>query len=269
MKKTLIAIILFAVVAVFLSMGCYRLIGSGIARLTSDFNVLPTDHRIFYEVGAEALAEAAARYLPQAITDVESKQCGSFKGPIKVYAFASSKRFSKFAGVPGVVLGAGLKNEVFLSGKLLSEMDKAQGILTHELSHVQLSQTLGIVNFNRSLPRWFREGLAIYVANGGSATRATEEKTIEKYFEGKHFIPESKGTLFNIKLAATGRLEPKIFYRQSGMFVRFLAQNYPAQFKTMLKGLQERKDFQSQFIASFKKDVNEELNDFIATLKET
>jgi hypothetical protein len=84
MKKTLIIIILFVVVAVFLSMGGYRLIGSGIARLTADFKVLPSDNRILYEEGAEALAEAAARYFPQAITNVELKQYGSFKGPIKV-----------------------------------------------------------------------------------------------------------------------------------------------------------------------------------------
>jgi len=267
MKKTLITIILFAAVAVFLSMGGYRLIGSGMARLTSDFKVLPSDNRILYEEGAEALAESAARYLPQAITDIELKQYGSFKGPIKVYAFATSKSFSTFAGVSDVVLGAGLKNEIFLSGKLLSAMDKVQGILTHELSHVQLSQSLGIVKFNRALPRWFREGLAIYVANGGGATRATKAETIEKFLEGKHFIPETKGALLNIRLVATGKLEPKIFYRQSGMFVQFLERNSPVQFETMLKGLQEGKDFQSQFIAAFKNNVNEELKDFITTLK--
>jgi hypothetical protein len=269
MKKTLIIIILFVVVAVFLSMGGYRLIGSGIARLTADFKVLPSDNRTLYEEGAEALAEAAARYFPQAITNVELKQYGSFKGPIKVYVFATSKSFSKFAGVSAVVLGAGLKNEVFLSGKLLSEMDKTQGILTHELSHVQLSQTLGSIEFNRSLPRWFREGLAIYVANGGGATRATEAETIEKFLEGNYFIPETKGGLFNIKLAATGKLEPKIFYRQSGMFVQSLARNYPVQFETLLKGVQEGKDFQSQFITSFKNDVNEELRTYITSLKRT
>lgn len=157
----------------------------------------------------------------------------------------------------------------FLSGKLLSEMDKTQGILTHELSHIQLSQTLGVIKFNRNLPRWFREGLAIYVANGGGATRATEAEAIEKIVEGKHFMPEVKGSLLNIKLAATTELEPKIFYRQSGMFVQFLARDYPGQFETMLKGLQEGKDFQSQFLESFKNNVSEKLKSYIATLRRT
>lgn len=113
MKKTLISVFLFVVVVVFLSMGGYKLIGSGVARLTSNLKVLHSDSRILYEEGAEALAEAAARYLPQAISDVELKQYGSFKGPIIIYAFATSKSFSKFAGVPEVILGAGLKNEIF------------------------------------------------------------------------------------------------------------------------------------------------------------
>jgi hypothetical protein len=269
MKKTLITIIIFVVVAVFLSMEGCRLIGSGIARLTSDFNVLRSDNRILYEEGAEALAEAAARYLPKAIADVKLKQYGSLQGPVKVYVFASSKSFAKFAGTSDAVLGAGLENEIFLSGKLLNTMDKAQGILTHELSHVQLSQVLGIVKFNRALPRWFREGLAVYVANGGGATRATEAEAIDKFVEGKHFTPETKGALLNVKLDATGKLEPKIFYRQSGMFVQFLADNYPVQFESMLKGLQEGKDFQTQYIMAFKNNVDEELKYFIANLKGT
>ncbi len=269
MKKKLILIILLAVVATFLSIGGFRLIESGFAKFTTDFKVLPSDNRILYEKGAEALAESAARYLPQAITDVELKQFGSFKNPIKVYVFGTSRSFSKFAGVPEAVKGAGLKNEVYLSGKLLNIMGEVQGILTHELSHVQLMQTLGAIKFNRTLPQWFREGLAIYVANGGGATNATEEETIAKFLEGNHFIPETEGALFNVKFAATGKLEPKIFYRQSGMFVQFLAHKYPLQFEKLLKGLQKENTFKSQFIESFKSNVDELLKDFITTLKRT
>lgn len=266
MKKILIITTIIIVTAVFIFGGGYRFIGSGIARFTIDFNVLHSDNRILYEEGAEALAKAAARYLPQAMTEVESKQYGTFKGPIKVYAFAGAKSFSRFAGVPDAVLGAGLNNEIFLSGKLLGEMDKAQGILTHELSHVQLSQILGIVKFNRDLPRWFREGLAIYAADGGGATRATEEETIEKFLQREHFIPETNGALFNVRLAATAAIEPKIFYRQSGMFVQFLAQNYPVQFRKLMQGLQKKNTFKAQFIASFKRNADELLNDFVAAL---
>ena len=269
MKKTYIFIFLSLVVSAFVAMGGYRLIGSGIARFTSDFIVLPSDNRILYEEGAVTLAEEAARYLPQAIRTVESKQNGSFKGPVTVYVFASSKSFSQFSGVSEEVIGAGLKDEVYLSGKLLSMKDKTRGMLTHELSHTQLSQTLGAIQFNRALPRWFREGLAIYVADGGGATNATEEETIDKFLEGKHFIPEIEGGLLNMNLSATAELHPKIFYRQSGMFLQFLARNHPAQLEKLLRGLQEGKVFEGQFIESFEKNVDEVLKDFIVTLKRT
>lgn len=269
MKKILIFIFLLIVVSAFMAMGGYRLMGSGIARFTSDFRVLPSDNRILYEEGAETLAEEAARYLPQAIRTVEAKQYGLFRRPVTVYVFATSKSFSKFSGVPEEVIGAGLKDEVYLSGKLLNMMDKTRGILTHELSHTQMSQTLGAIKFNRTLPRWFREGLAIYVADGGGATSASEEETIDNFLEGKHFIPEIKGELLNINLSATAELHPKIFYRQSGMFVQFLARNQSAQLEKLLRGLQEGEAFEAQFVESFEKNVGEGLNDFIVTLKRT
>jgi hypothetical protein len=269
MKKALIIIFFSIVILIFMAMGGYRLIGSGIARFTSDFKVLPSDNRILYEEGAEVLAEEAARYLPQAIITVESKQYGSFRRPVTVYVFASSKSFSKFSGVSEEVIGAGLKDEVYLSGKLLNMVDKTRGILTHELSHTQLSQTLGAIQFNRTLPRWFREGLAIYVADGGGATNATEQETIDNFLEGRHFIPETEGEVLNINLSATAELHPRIFYRQSGMFVQFLARNQPAQLEKLLKGLQEGKAFEAQFIESFENNVDEVLSAFIVTLKRT
>ena len=148
-------------------------------------------------------------------------------------------------------------------------MDKTRGILTHELSHAQLSQTLGTIQFNRTLPRWFREGLAIYVADGGGATNASEEETIDNFLAGKHFTPEIKGELLNINLSTTAELHPKIFYRQSGVFLQFLARSQPVQLEKLLRGLQEGKVFEAQFIESFERNVDDALTDFIVTLKRT
>ncbi len=266
MKKTIFILIVFLT---FMTVSGCGLVESRVARFTTDLQVLSSDNRILYEKGAEALAGETEKHLSQAMKTVESRQFGAFKEPVKIYVFATPKSFSKYSGVSEALLGAGLKSEVFLSGKLLSEINKVQGILTHELSHVQLSQKLGVIRFNRSLPRWFREGLAIYVADGGGASYATQAETTEKFLEGKHFVPETEGTLFNIKLAATGNLEPKIFYRQSGMFVQFLAQHYPLQFETFVRNLQVGKNFESQFSECFKCNVNAMLQSFIGTLRRT
>lgn len=248
--------------------GC-GLVGSRVARFTTDFKVLSSDNRILYEDGAEALAEEAARRLPEAMNNVESRQFGAFKERIRIYAFADAKGFAKFVNVPEVVKGASTRNEVYISGQLLKKMGEVQGILTHELSHVQLSQALGTVTYNRTLPRWFREGLAIYVADGGGATNATETETIDQFLQGSYFAPETEGAIFNMNLPGPKGLEPKIFYHQSGIFTRFMAQTYSLEFKAFVKKLQEGKNFEAEFRKCFKSDVAGLLQNFISTLHRT
>lgn len=260
---------MLATVLTFVTMCGCGFIGSKVARLTTDFKVLSSDNRILYQDGAEALAEEAAKHLSLTMRRVESGQFGKFTEPVKVYAFADIQSFAKFVDVPEVVKGAATKNEVYLSGQLLNKMGEVRGMLAHELSHAQLSQTLGTITFNRTLPRWFREGLAIYVADGGGATNASETETIEQFLQGNHFAPETEGALFNLNLSGPKGLEPKIFYRQSGMFVQFMAHSYPLQFESFLKGLQEGKNFEEQFTGAFKSNVDKMLQTFIGTLRRT
>ena len=266
MKKTIFT---FATLFIFITVSGCGFVGSKVARFTTGFKELTSDSRILYEPGAESLAEEAARHLSQALKTVESRQFGVFKKPVKVYAFADTKSFAKFAGVPEVVKGAGTKDEIYLSGQLLNKMGEVKGMLTHELSHAQLSQALGTITYNRSFPRWFREGLAIYVADGGGATNASEAETIEQFIQGNHFAPEAEGALLNLSLPGSKGLEPKIFYRQSGMFVQFIAHSHPLQFESFLKGLQEGKPFEEQFAGAFKSNVDKMLQVFIDTLRRT
>jgi hypothetical protein len=264
MKK----IILFsATIFVFSIMTSCGFIESRIARFTTDFKVWPSDNRILYENGAESLASEIAGELPLTIGNIETRQYGTFKEPVKIYAFATAKSFAKYSGVSEVVKGAALDNEVFLSGQLLQKLNEVHGMLGHELSHIQLCQTLGTIRFNRTLPRWFREGLAIYVSDGGGATNATEAESREHFFKGEHFSPETKGALLNQGLPASKGLEPKVFYRQSGMFVRYMAANHPEQFMKFLQGLQEGKPFEPYFTECFGFKVGEMLQTFIRALK--
>lgn len=265
MKKR---IIIFSFLALLSLSGC-RLIESGMARITTDFMVLSSDDRILYEKGAGPLAEEVARYLSQAVITVESKQYGKFNDPVRVYIFASTKSFSAYAGVSEVPKGASWENKIFLSPKLNADMSQVRGMLIHELSHIQLVQTLGSIKYNRNLPRWFREGLAIYLADGGGATDASEAEAVEQFLKGRHFTPETEGALFSQKFSGSEGLEPKIFYRQSGMFVRFIAEEYSEQFSNLLKGLQEGKDFKTQFAESFELYVGEMFQSFIEKLEKT
>lgn len=265
MKKTLfLIIVLFSVF--FLLMGGCSIVESRVARWTTDFNTLSSDNRIFYEDGTEKLASEAALHLNNALRDVESKQFGEFTEPVKVYVFATPQSFSKFSGISDKARGASVGNEIFLSSLLQDMPQEVYGMLGHELSHVQLSQNLGVITFNRTLPRWFREGLAIYVSDGGGAPRNYEQETIATFIEGKHFVPESTGVLFNRALNSTADIGPRMFYSQSGMFVIYLANEYPEQFYDLLKGLQSGKKFEEQFSTSFKNDVESVLTTYITKI---
>lgn len=267
MKRKLIYLVATGIVVLFVSLGGCGLVGSGMARLTTDFQVLPSDSRILYEEGAKALAKEAALHLPDALEAVESKQYGKFTEPVTVYAFATTKSFSKFSGISEKAKGASVGSEIYLSGMLLSSPEEVYGMTTHELSHVQLSQTMGAISFNRTLPRWFREGLAIYVSDGGGAPRNFEQETIEKFIEGKHFLPVSKGTIFNRNLKATDSIGPRMFYSQSGMFVQYVAKNDPLLFEKFLIDLQTGKNFKESFIQAYNLDVDDYLSRYIEKLR--
>jgi len=265
MKKLLLIIIVF-VTLVFLFMGGCSIIESRVAHWTTDFNVLPSDSRILYEDGAEKVADEVSRDLNKAMKAVESRQFGQFKEPVKIYCFATPESFSKFSGIPGKARGASVGNEIYLSGLMLELPDEVYGMVGHELSHVQLSQTLGVISFNRSIPRWFREGLAIYVSDGGGAPRNYEKETIDMFLQGKYFIPEVEGSLINRALKTNAPIRPRMFYSQSGMFIKYLANTYPENFNTFLVGIQKGKQFKENFEESFGKSIAYIFQSFIKTL---
>ncbi|MBI9090394.1 MAG: hypothetical protein JEZ12_14355 [Desulfobacterium sp.] len=264
--KKLFSLFFTPLIVLFMSIAGCGLMESRIARLTTDFKVLPSDNRILYESGAEVLAHEAARHLPAALENVALKQYGTFKEPITVYAFASTESFSKFSGISKKAMGASVGSDVYLSGMLSTMPEKVYGMIGHELSHVQFSQTLGIINFNRTLPRWFREGLAIYVSDGGGAPRNFEKETLEKFIQKKHFLPVSKGALFNRSLKTTDAIGPRMFYSQSGMFVGYMAKSNPLLFKMFVTKLQSGNGFKSSFFETYGIDVDEMLNNYIERL---
>ena len=265
-KSLLIVIVLF--VFIFLLMGGCSLIESRVARWTTDFNVLPSDSRILYEGGAEKVADEVSRNLNNAMRAVERGQFGKFNEPVKVYAFASPRSFSKFSGISDKARGASVDNEIYLSGLMMELPDEVYGMVCHELSHVQLTQTLGVISFNRTIPRWFREGLAIYVSDGGGAPRNYDKETIDMFIQGKHFIPEVEGGLINRSFKTTAPIGPRMLYSQSGMFVKYLANAYPDNFQIFLFGIQKKKQFEENFKESFGKSVADIFQSYIKILRE-
>jgi hypothetical protein len=265
--KKLFVITAVLLIAGFIFLGGCSFVESRVARWTTDFNVLPSDNRILYEDGAEKVADEVSRNLNNAMRVVESRQFGKFDEPVKVYAFASPLSFSKFSGISDKARGASVDNEIYLSGLMMELPDEVYGMVCHELSHVQLTQVLGVITFNRTIPRWFREGLAIYVSDGGGAPRNYEKETIDMFLQGKHFIPEVEGSLINRSFKATAPIGPRMLYSQSGMFVKYLANTYPDNFQILLFGIQKEKQFEENFKESFGNSVADIFQSYIKTLR--
>lgn len=79
MKSKLFCLTVTGILVLFMPTGGCALLESRFEKLTTDFEVLPSDSLILYESGAEALTEEVGFHLPNALKAVESKQYGKFK----------------------------------------------------------------------------------------------------------------------------------------------------------------------------------------------
>jgi hypothetical protein len=95
----------------------------------------------------------------------------------------------------GLVIG----DRLFLSPRLLERQETIRGILTHELSHLHFSKTLGMYHAFQELPAWFGEGLAVSISRGGGAEKITESEAAEFLSRHTVFQPDASGSLFYTK----------------------------------------------------------------------
>jgi len=250
--------------------GC-GLLRTGIASLksTSDFHPLEIDNRVLAESGADELARQVAGYLPDAIRTVENEQYRDFTKQVIVYVCSSEDSFAGHTGLPKRVRGA-LITKVFLSGRLKDpEFNQTlKAILTHELSHLNLQQQLGVYNYNANIPAWFQEGLAVMVSNGGGAEKVSEAVAVKAIVEGRHFTPEAHGSFFRHKSGSSYGLEPHMFYRQAELFVRHLKRTSEFKFGLFMLAIADGGDFDKSFRATYGMSIDDMWQDFIEQLKE-
>ena len=209
------------------------------AKSTDGFLSLKADTRIKYEDGSIKLAEEIAPYLDPAMQAVENNQ-GVFKKAVVIYVTKSIDSFSSYCASKypsACVIG----ERLFISPKILKQQNRIPAILTHELSHLQLTQDIGRWDYQTNLPVWFKEGLAVYVSNGGGAEGVTEQEAVEAIIKGKAIKPNGSGDLLFRKTASSFSLKPHTFYRQSEMYVKWLYRMSPNKFKQLFSSLEEGK----------------------------
>lgn len=234
-------------------------------RSTDHFISMKEHPSIKYEKGAESFARMISPYLSSSMHVIESKQ-GKFAGPVEIYVPRSIESFSKYCASKrpsACVIGYRL----FMSPKLLKEKERIPGILTHELSHLQLTQAIGRWDYQTKLPSWFKEGLAVYVSNGGGAEGVSEQKAYEAIIQGKSIDPNGSGGLLFRKTASSFGLTTHMFYRQSELFIKFLHDKNPGNFDKLFTVLTSGKTLNEALLSVYGFDVQQAWKEFLGKIK--
>ncbi|NMM38625.1 MAG: hypothetical protein HHJ09_14200 [Glaciimonas sp.] len=192
--------------------------------------------KVHYEQGAEQLADEIATLYPDAISKIEKTHGSQFGKQPEVYICVSEECYKKYAFVPiarGETRSSG--GIIMLNGFKLSRDGTAGAIFTHELSHAYWF-TRGV----HCQPRWWEEGLAVYVSGGGGAEKATLSAATQAIRENHVFHPSSESSCSFVNSAAKYDLDWPMYYRQSGMFVEFLHTSNPSAFNLTLTLLRNK-----------------------------
>lgn len=234
----------------------------------SQFQPLSRDARVLYEPGGEMFAERVAAALPQALQQVEATHARPFSGPITIYVCATATCFERYVPTPRLS-GATMRGDrVFLAPQLnAAEAPRLQPLLTHELSHLHLSQLLG--HYTPDIPIWFHEGLAALAAQGGGAEYASDGQAIEAIRRGKMFAPEQMDQPGKRHTAPAWGLDIHTFYRQSLLFVRYLRDQSQARFAEFLEDVLEQQDFALAFGNAYNMTLQQAGEHFRQTLNTT
>lgn len=215
--------------------------------LTSGFVPLQDNIQIYYEAGAEDLANAFATALPAAISRIEEYQSLPFESDFRIYVCSSHESFTRRIGSPVrfQIRGIAFPRTIWISPIAFAfhGQDTHQQTLTHELSHLHFAQHLGWWRRTKNIPIWFAEGLADWLA-GTAGEAVTRTETLEALRSGHRMVPQEAGKL---------RLRPPtrqdlgmsfpMFHMQSRMFVEYLHGRGEEPFKKLITALMNGERF--------------------------
>ena len=235
-------------------------------RPTWGFQTLGAQPRVRYEPAAEANAQRIAEILDRTAERVESAHGVRFPTPPTVFVCGTQESFNAFLAQPGgratgvVVLG-----RLLLSPRSFRE-GTYEAVLGHELSHLLLRRQRGWISAVTEIPGWFHEGLAVYVSGGGGALPVSEDAARHAIAVGRTFSPEDEGS-WRPRMAADHGVQHHQFYRQSGLFVEFLAERDPRGFRAFLDAVHGGESFRDAFQSHLGTTVNEAWTAFVAGVR--
>jgi len=239
------------------------------ARLTSGFQSLEKDARVFYEPGAEVHARGFAESLPAAIARVEEHQGRPFKSHFRVYVCASHESFTRHLGERPDSPARGMKlfRDIWVSPLAFDfrGTDTHRQTVTHELSHLHMTQQLGLRTIVGTVPTWFVEGLADWVADTGGEI-VTHQDALEAFASGNHFVPDAKGRFLFPRTAKHYGISWPMLHRQSRMFVEYLHDRAGGSFEDFVAAVGKGKRFDVAFLEHYRDSLDNVWNDFLESL---
>jgi hypothetical protein len=165
-----------------------------------DFIALEANPSIQYEHGSDAFAKIISLYVKSSIQTIENRQ-GTFQETVTIYVPGTLDHFADHctSTLPSACV---VSDRLSMSPNILDQQERISGIPAHELSHLQLTQTVGFWNYQLKIPSWFKEGLAVYVSNGAGAEQVGKTDAIEAIKQVKAIIPNGTGSLLFRKTAS-------------------------------------------------------------------
>ncbi|NML85973.1 hypothetical protein [Polaromonas sp.] len=194
------------------------------------FDTLQADKRVHYEPEAKTNAENLAANYAQTIQQIEARLGGTLQTTPQVYLCASDACYLKYAfNQEARAEARGRGNLVLLKARTLEAEGRLLPVFTHELVHAFWFQH-GV----HCTPRWWTEGLAVEVSNGGGAEKVTHQEALQAMQEGKIFHASDENSCWTRMPPQLNGMAWPMFYRQSGMFVQWMRVRDPEGFSALL-----------------------------------
>lgn len=248
-------------------------IGTAVLKSRAHFIQSETHPSIYYEPGTKRFARMTEESLARSVRTIEQQQYLPLDGEFRVYICASQESFNEYMAAPPGHTARGVKvmNDIFLSPAAFVSWrgDTHEPVLAHELSHLHMYQRIGHAKYLWELPVWFVEGLAVSVSGGGGEGVSVDE-AMDAIAAGETFTPDERGSFLRPKRASDYGMGGYMFYRQSGLFLDYIRENRPNEFKNFMLALQagEWREFSSVFESSFGVGVQDIWAEFVMHVRE-
>jgi hypothetical protein len=257
---------LFSVLIIFSSCSAIR---QGVALIRTPDRLIALNDTVHYENHKDSVfARQVTNALHVLIDSVEFKHYCSFTGQPKVYICNTIESFCKYTGskYPGPRALTAPKG-IYISPRLKGSSDWFD-IVYHELSHSIMMQQLGIYRY-RKLPVWFQEGLATYISNGGGSGNVTDSAAIFSLLQGQHFNPVARENVFSPNSFKNNEIGAWMLYRQSMLFVTFLAKRNEGLFEEVMRSIIKKESFSKAVEKVYGMNVAALWNNFVEGLRES